>query len=328
MNYSKISFIIPVYNVEKYLGQCLGSILAQTHSDWECILVDDGSNDKSGVICDEFAAKDSRFKVIHKRNEGVSSARNAGISKAQTKWITFVDADDIIADDYITQVFPLLKESKYEAITVSAVRINNDGEIFPYTSYSDEEVVVCDFVKKLEHYISCGFFFNLDIIKRNNIRYNTNLTMSEDAVFLMHFFQYIPSVYTMSVKKYFYRINVNSVNGSGITYIKSWNHYRASLQIHSLKKNLLLDPSAIDTAVKYQLRMFFAEIRTLDLSETEYFDVQKKVSDLYHTIHKNEQPEFIGIASYSIKWYKLLYDHLFALRRKYRRFKKIVRVLS
>lgn len=97
----KVSIIVPVYKVEKYLRECLNSILAQTFTDWECLLIDDGSPDKSGEICDEYAAKDTCFRVFHKQNGGVSSARNLGLDKACGEWVTFVDADDMIAPDFL-----------------------------------------------------------------------------------------------------------------------------------------------------------------------------------------------------------------------------------
>lgn len=93
---SKISVIVPVYKAEDYLVPCVDSILAQTHRDLEVILVDDGSPDRSGAICDEYAARDSRVKVIHKENGGVSMARNAGLDAATGEWIMFVDSDDLI----------------------------------------------------------------------------------------------------------------------------------------------------------------------------------------------------------------------------------------
>ena len=91
---SKISVIVPVYKVEKYIHKCVDSILAQTFSDFELILVDDGSPDNCGKICDEYVTKDSRFRVIHKENGGVSSARNLGISEAKSEYICFLDSDE------------------------------------------------------------------------------------------------------------------------------------------------------------------------------------------------------------------------------------------
>lgn len=95
----EISIIVPVYKVEPYLRKCVDSILAQTFTDFEVILVDDGSPDNSGKICDEYASKDSRVRVIHKKNGGLSSARNAGIDVARGKYLGFVDSDDYIEKD-------------------------------------------------------------------------------------------------------------------------------------------------------------------------------------------------------------------------------------
>ena len=95
----EISIIVPVYKVEKYLKKCVDSILAQTFTDFELILVDDGSPDDSGKICEEYAEKDARVRVLHKENGGLSSARNAGIEVAKGKYLGFIDSDDYIAED-------------------------------------------------------------------------------------------------------------------------------------------------------------------------------------------------------------------------------------
>ncbi len=95
------SIIVPVYNAEKTLQRCVDSILAQTFEDFELILINDGSKDQSGDICDEYAAKDSRVKTVHKTNGGVSSARNAGLRIAQGEYIAFIDSDDYIDNDYL-----------------------------------------------------------------------------------------------------------------------------------------------------------------------------------------------------------------------------------
>ena len=99
-----ISVIVPVYNVEKYLNKCLDSIISQTYTNLEIILIDDGSTDNCGKICDEYASKDKRIKVIHKENAGVSSARNYGIQCATGDWIMFVDSDDWIEFDAINSI--------------------------------------------------------------------------------------------------------------------------------------------------------------------------------------------------------------------------------
>ena len=96
-----ISIIVPVYNTEQYLRRCIDSVLAQTYQDFELLLIDDGSKDSSGAICDEYAAQDTRVRVFHKANGGVSSARNVGLDHARGEWITFVDSDDEVKPNWL-----------------------------------------------------------------------------------------------------------------------------------------------------------------------------------------------------------------------------------
>lgn len=105
-----ISVIVPVYNVEPYLRQCIDSILAQTYTDFELILVDDGSPDNCGAICDEYAEKDNRIRVIHQKNGGVSAARNAGIDIATGEYISFVDSDDWVHPEYLAYLYRAVQE--------------------------------------------------------------------------------------------------------------------------------------------------------------------------------------------------------------------------
>lgn len=107
----EISVIVPVYKVESYLHSCVDSILSQTFSDLELLLVDDGSPDNCGIICDEYAAKDPRVRVIHKKNGGLSSARNAGVESARGEYICFIDSDDWVAQDYCETLYTLLRNS-------------------------------------------------------------------------------------------------------------------------------------------------------------------------------------------------------------------------
>ena len=100
-NNPKISVIVPVYNAEKYLRRCIDSILAQTFTDFELLLIDDGSTDSSGKICDEYAKKDRRIRVFHKENGGVSSARNVGLSHLRGNWVYFVDSDDYLSPQHL-----------------------------------------------------------------------------------------------------------------------------------------------------------------------------------------------------------------------------------
>ena len=96
-----LSIIVPIYNVEKYLCKCIDSVIAQTYQEWELLLIDDGSTDNSGNICDEYAKKDSRIRTFHNKNRGASAARNTGLDASIGEWIYFLDGDDYISDDCI-----------------------------------------------------------------------------------------------------------------------------------------------------------------------------------------------------------------------------------
>lgn len=129
-----ISIVVPVYKVEAYLNRCVDSILAQRFTDFELILVDDGSPDNSGKICDEYAEKDSRIKVIHQKNGGLSAARNAGIDIAEGEWISFVDSDDWLHPDYLRVLYRGVTEYNAD-IAVGLLEKVNDG-----TTVNDEPI--------------------------------------------------------------------------------------------------------------------------------------------------------------------------------------------
>ena len=135
-----ISVIIPVYKVEKYLCRCVDSVLAQTYTNMEIILVDDGSPDNCPVMCDEYARQDSRVKVIHQENAGLSGARNAGIDMAQGQWLAFVDSDDYLAADFLEQLYQACVDTgsdmsvcRWEYVRGEAIPEHGTGEIRVYT---------------------------------------------------------------------------------------------------------------------------------------------------------------------------------------------------
>ena len=124
-----ITIIVPVYNVEKYLHDCIESILNQTYKDFELILVDDGSKDNSGKICDEFAQKDYRINTIHQKNAGEGMARNAGLEIANGEWMVFVDSDDYIRPDYIKDLLKAQNDSNADIVISGMDRVYGDGSI-------------------------------------------------------------------------------------------------------------------------------------------------------------------------------------------------------
>ena len=124
-----ISIIIPIYNVELYLQRCVDSLLKQTYRDFELILVDDGSPDRCGVICDEYAAADPRISVIHKQNGGLSDARNAGLAIARGEYIAFVDSDDWVAPDYLERLFTALTETSADICACAVLKTDGTAAV-------------------------------------------------------------------------------------------------------------------------------------------------------------------------------------------------------
>lgn len=206
-----VSVIIPVYNVEQYLRACVDSVLNQTCSDIEVILVDDGSTDQSGKICDEYARIDSRIKVIHKKNGGVSAARNTGIETASGERIVFVDSDDCI--------HPRLLESYREMDDDSVTLLcdyTTDMEEWKQFSTDDLRAHV-EFVDRekfmklfYEDYMNPPFnkYFRTDIIREHHIRFPEDMSLGEDLIFNMKYFAAAKSNYRiMHGAFYYYREN-------------------------------------------------------------------------------------------------------------------------
>lgn len=128
LDYGKISIILPVYNVDEYLNQCLESLQKQTYKNIEVIMIDDGSKDKSGLICDNWQKKDKRFRVIHKKNEGLSKARNIGIKYASGKWIMFVDSDDWVTEDFCLDAIKTMNEENADICVFNFIMYWNDDK--------------------------------------------------------------------------------------------------------------------------------------------------------------------------------------------------------
>lgn len=196
---SKFSIIVPVYNVEKYINRCIDSILYQTIDDFEVILVDDGSSDKSGIICDYYETIDDRVKVIHKKNGGVSSARNAGLDLCQGKYVVFVDSDDYISKDYLQKLYNpnvdmVLCNIKYKNINSDKFYILDNEE---YGIFNVEENILNQIIKSKYFCTVYCKLFRKNIIEDYNIRFIEDLSLGEDTVFVV---DYIMQIRNLEIK--------------------------------------------------------------------------------------------------------------------------------
>lgn len=208
----KISVIVPVYNVEKYLNRCVDSILNQTFEDFELILVNDGSPDNCGNICDEYAQKDNRVKVIHKKNGGVSSARNVGIDIAQGEYIMFVDSDDWINENMLNDMYNM-PDSDMKVSSIRMIGKDNSTEyIIDTKMHTQEELLIGFFSEAFPIICLCGPWCKLykkDIIFNNAVRFNEDMSLGEDTYFNLNYIKHCKKVYT-SEQIYYYYMRENS----------------------------------------------------------------------------------------------------------------------
>ena len=206
----KVSVIVPVYKVEQYIRECLDSIKNQTFTDWECLLIDDGSPDDSGRICDEYAAKDCRFKVLHKPNGGVSSARNLGLDKACGEWVMFVDADDVIAPNTIEVCVRECIENKLDLVQFSFTRIKSFG-----TNDSEKPAPLAleEYIKEQKYNVCVGgSMMRKSIIEEKQIRFDTKLKLAEDQLFIYQYMDSCEILQKIDTELYWYRDNDTSAS--------------------------------------------------------------------------------------------------------------------
>lgn len=221
MDKCRVSIIVPVYNAEDYLSRCLDSILEQSLTSYEVLLVDDGSTDSSPLICDRYSATDPRFRTIHKSNGGVSSARNAGISLAKGEYLMFVDADDVLLPDALEMMF--------EGISGEDIIIGG------YTTFIGGVTAKIVFPKETRTYRASGIseFFSNNLRKNcemldapwakmfrrktlGNLRFNEELSYAEDKLFVFSYLAISTSVHTCDVPVYGYYLRPGSL-GSDIS---------------------------------------------------------------------------------------------------------------
>lgn len=219
MDKDKVSIVVPVYNIEKYITRCVDSLLNQTYKNIEVICVDDGSKDKSLSILNEYAKKDSRLVIISKENGGVSSARNLGIKKARGEYITFVDGDDFIDINMIEEMINIQKETNADIVKCSYVKdyiykqipynMNLENEINVYDSSNIEELYN-HFMKKYILNSMCCQIIKTEIIKDNNLCVDTNYVYGEDARFNYELYTNIKKAILIDRPYYHYFYNDNS----------------------------------------------------------------------------------------------------------------------
>ena len=296
MSTPKISVIVPVYNVEQYLPRCIDSILAQTFTDFELLLIDDGSKDRSGEICEENKKKDSRIRVFHKENGGVSSARNIGLDKSKSAFLTFVDADDILIENALTDLYKCILNNKVDFVLGNCYKRENLN-LYPLITNTS-----ATFTKKItnhiSHYALWGYLFKNSIIREHNIRFNEELAYSEDRIFIYQYVGYSRSMATCENYTYQYRINPNSACFSLDIMKKVKSQLKAIEQMRLLEKEFSKPLSnKIKKEEKDILLLGLRELMRYKFGIKEYVQIAK----YFLHIKDNTPIDFCLFFYYSIK---------------------------
>lgn len=208
---NKISIIVPVYNVEKYLSDCVMSLINQTYKNTEIILVDDGSKDNSGVLCDEFAQKFENIKCVHKINGGLSDARNAGLENVTGEYIMFIDSDDYLPSDACEVMLNAIEDKNADFIVANYINCDEDGTlwekpIFNLEKYKNFKVDIKDYSDSFFVMNSsvCNKIFRKSFLDANNMKFTVGIP-AEDAVFTMQCFINSKNVFYIPNVIYYYR---------------------------------------------------------------------------------------------------------------------------
>lgn len=263
----EISIIIPVYNAEKYLSQCIESILNQLYSNFEIILINDGSTDNSSILCEEYSQKDTRIRYYKQRNKGVSSARNLGIKHAIGKWIIFVDADDKLLSNTLLNICKITTNINVDFICGGYDYLVNN-KIQPVTSalkYSDcskskEDGISQMYRNEFWAWFICSKVFRRSIIEYNQLLFNESIYFGEDRLFILEYLCRIKqNVYFTSTPLYIYRIHAESVQGKAeMTFDeKMLTGFKASILMYNEMSNSNLSiankrMAVNDIAISYQ----------------------------------------------------------------------------
>lgn len=205
-----ISIIVPVYNVERYISKCIESVIAQTFTNWELILVDDGSSDNSLTICNQYAEQDNRIIVFHQENKGVSAARNQGIKIAKGEYISFIDSDDFVMPTYLSDMANYKSDIIASGFTLWYAADNrNEIKTFKQEatySIATENIANAIVIGETNHLWKgpCTKLFRKALINKYNIRFDESLSYGEDHLFVMSILKHSESITLLPISNYIY----------------------------------------------------------------------------------------------------------------------------
>lgn len=229
-----ISIVVPVYNVEKYLRRCVDSVLSQTYTDWELLLIDDGSSDGSPWICDDYAACDSRIKAVHQSNAGAAAARNAGIELASGEWLTFVDSDDSVSERYLQDMLDAAVANDCDTV-ISGWRKDDKATVLPAKVLHHDEYMYF-FGAQVNYGYILGKLYRMDMLRDHGVRFDTSVCWAEDALFFNKVLMYSRKAAVIEAVNYTYY----TIEGSSVHRLHSFDKEMAGFRAaHELMPALI-----------------------------------------------------------------------------------------
>lgn len=223
----KVSIVIPVYNVEKYLEECVESIVNQTYNNLEIILIDDGSTDNTGQICEKLSCENEKIIALHQENSGVSAARNCGIRAASGRYIMFLDGDDYVLHN-IVECF--VNEMKNFDLVMSGYVIVDKRGVISRQHYDDRKFLSSkEFADQFYVYFPTifnfvwGKLYNLDIIKNNNILFKEDIMMGEDLIFNVEYYCHVNKIHVLADEYLYYRVVNESLSRKHYSNVEKMN---------------------------------------------------------------------------------------------------------
>ena len=277
-----ISIIVPIYKVEKYLERCVQSIVDQTYQNLEILLIDDGSPDNCPAMCDNWAKNDPRIKVIHKKNCGLSAARNTGISISTGEWLIFVDADDVISK-YLVEALYRERSGEDCLIVTEFIRFRESIPADDTAPLVSTVVENKSLIKARSGFFVWGALYSHELVNRLALRFDESLRNLEDVVWNGIYLRYVKSVKCINAPLYYYRVNPTSITSHCVDqkwHVSSWLSARSSIlnwfadkPLSARKKNEVLE------MYRHCQNNIYAECLAGNISYQQYHQLEQSVAE-------------------------------------------------